>query len=329
MSRSLRWLFVLAAAGALVAVAWYAWPGGPGATEVPGLVRETEIKIAPEVSGHLARFLVEPGRAVHRGEPIALLDNPELWAATGEARAQVEKARADRDRVYAGVRFEEVQALEREIEKAEALHARDLEDLQRKTALARNDFTSQQTLDIAKAAAARSAAGIAVAQGRFAEAKRGPTDEERALADATVTAAEAAHDVVEARAAKMLLHAPADGVIATRIAEPGEAVIPGEPVLTMTAEPVWFGFDLREDALRGLGMGAAVSVETPSGRSVPARLVEMRNWGEFATWRAARATGDHDLNTFFVRLDPAGSAIGLTAGGTVWLRPPCQALANC
>jgi hypothetical protein len=37
--------------------------------------------------GHLARFLVEPEQKVERGQPVALLNNPELWAAVGEARA--------------------------------------------------------------------------------------------------------------------------------------------------------------------------------------------------------------------------------------------------
>src|SRR5947209_2940526 len=40
-----------------------------------------------------------------------------------------------------------------------------------------------------------------------------------------------------------------------------------------------------------------------------------------ATWRAARAMGDHDLDTFFVRLDPVVPAPKWTPGQTVWLKP--------
>ena len=325
MSRPPRRMAARVAAPALVLVAsvvWYVWPArGQGVADIPGMVRTTEIRIAPEISGRLARFLVEPGQSVERGQPVALLDNPELWAAVGAARAAVEKARADRDRVYAGVRFEQVQELEREIDKAQAVHARDVEELRRKSVLARDTFASQQELDIAKAAEARSAADILVAHARYAEAKRGPTDEERALADATVVTAQAARDVVEARAAKMLLRAPATGVIGVRVAEPGEAVVPGEPVMTMVGNGVWFGFDLREDALRGLAIGTSVPVRLASGKQVAAKLVELRNWGEFATWRAARATGDHDLNTFFIRFDPVGVVADVAPGETVWLRP--------
>ena len=142
----------------------------------------------------------------------------------------------------------------------------------------------------------------------------------RALADTTVAAAEAAQAVVEARAAKMLLRAPSTGVVAILVAEIGEAVVPGEPVLTMVPDDgLWFGFNLREDTLRGLTIGTPVSVQSASAETVNAKVTELRDWGEFATWRAARATGDHDLNTFFVRLDPVAPVSGWAPGQTVWM----------
>lgn len=321
-----RRAFPLAAASVLAfaaIAAWYWWPGHTNETaEAAGMVRTTEIRIAPEVSGRLARFLVETGQAVQPGQPVAVLSNPELWAAVGAARAQVDKAQSDRDRVYAGVREEQVQGLQREISKAQAVHAQAAQDLARKSALAMRSDASMQQLDTAKATEARDLAEIAVAEARYAEAQRGPTAEERALADATVALAKAARNVVEARAAKMLLHAPSSGLIAIRVAEIGEAVVPGEPVLTMVPDNgLWFGFNLREDALRGLVVGASAPVRLPSAGSVGARVVELRNWGEFAAWRAARATGDHDLNTFFVRLDPVSPVPDLAPGQTVWLNP--------
>src|ERR1700730_438122 len=97
---------VLVGVGAAV---WY-WRGAwvDDVAPVVGMVRNTEIHVAPEISGRVARFLVEPRQAVQRGQPVALLSNPELWAAVGVARADVEKARSDRDRVYAGIRDEQV-----------------------------------------------------------------------------------------------------------------------------------------------------------------------------------------------------------------------------
>ena len=72
--------------------------------------------------------------------------------------------------------------------------------------------------------------------------------------------------------------------------------------------------------MAGLTIGSALSVHA-SGEPEPisAKVTEMRDLGEFATWRAARASGDHDLNTFFLRLDPVVPASKLTAGETVFL----------
>jgi len=328
MPSSFRRLLLIAVVPAIAitaGAAWH-WRGLPwSATPVPvaGMVRTTEIHIAPEISGHLARFLVEPGSAVQRGQAVATLDNPELWATVGVARAQVDRARSDRDRIYAGVREEQVQGFQREVLKAQAVHTQAVQELSRVTVLATRSDASRQALDEARAEEARSAADIAVAEARYAEAQHGPTVEERALADATLVASEAARDVVEARAAKMLLRAPVTGTIAIEVAEPGEAVVPGEPVLTMVPERgIWFGFNLREDQLRALAIGAAVPVH-PGGNAaaVDAKLVELRNLGEFAVWRAARATGDHDLNTFFLRLDPVAAKLDMAPGQTVWLAP--------
>jgi HlyD family secretion protein len=39
--------------------------------------------------------------------------------------------------------------------------------------------------------------------------------------------------------------------------------------------------------------------------------------GQFATWQAERAVGDHDLNTLRLRLDPLENAPELKPGMTV------------
>ena len=323
MRRSIRALLLLAGALVLAALGiWYALSPNVGVSAaIPGVLRTTEIKIAPEVSGHLARVLVAPGQRVNRGDAVALLSNPELSAAVGEARAQVDKAAAARDRVYAGVREEQVQSLRSEILKAQAARTLAHQQLDRISVLAARSDASLQQRDSARAEAARADADATVAQARYAEAQLGPTAEERALADAQLRAAKAARAVVEARAAKMLLRAPAAGQIGLVVPEVGEAVIPGETVLTLVPDGgVWLGFNVREDALGDLVIGARVPLATPGASS--GRLTELRNWGEFAAWRAARANGDHDLNTFFLRVDPVQPSPLLDPGQTVWLQRP-------
>jgi len=316
---------LLGAAALAVLVIWYARSPNAAAPEpIPGMVRTTEIKIAPEVSGRLARVLVSRGQHVNKGDVVALLSNPELFAAVGEARAQVDLAAAARDRVYAGVREEQVESLRREVLKAQAAQTLAHQELDRIATLALRSDASLQDRDAASAEAARADADVRVAQARYAEAQLGPTAEERALADAQLHAAEAARNVVEARAAKMLLRVPAAGEIGVIVPEVGEAVVPGETVLTLLPDGgVWFGFNVREDALGGLAIGAEISVAAQGGAAA-GRVAEMRDWGEFATWRAARASVDHDLNMFFLRIEPAEPSRSLAPGQTVWLQLPAH-----
>jgi hypothetical protein len=50
--------------------------------------------------------------------------------------------------------------------------------------------------------------------------------------------------------------------------------------------------------------------EAGTGKQIPVKVTNVRRLGDFATWRAARAVGNHDLNTFAIRADPVGRRIG-------------------
>ena len=95
--------FVLAAA----AGSYLLWHPEP-TTSIVGVVRTTEIRIAPEVAGLLAAIKVEPGMRVRAGDIVAALSAAELTASVAQARAQLAAAKASRENVYAGVRAEQV-----------------------------------------------------------------------------------------------------------------------------------------------------------------------------------------------------------------------------
>jgi len=287
---------------------------------IPGMVGQTEIRIAPDATGRLATIAVKPGDRVHRGDLLATLDNPELAASVGEAKSAAASARADRDNVYAGVRKEEVDIANQAIRTAEANLVLAQQQYDRAVKLAGKDFASKQKLDEGTASLAKAQADLDLKRAEGAEASAGPTNEERALADAKVALAEATVADLQAQLDKTVLTAPVDGTVGIRVAEPGEIIGPGKPVMTLEADgQPWFAFTLREDDLHGLMIGTTVALSVQDGRTIDARVTELRPLSEFATWRAARAVGDHDLNAFRLRLDPTVSTDGLEAGMTVWL----------
>jgi HlyD family secretion protein len=316
-TRIIAFGLVLVAAAAGGYLLWRPPPVAP----VVGVVRTTEIRIAPEVGGQLAAIKVQKGARVRAGDVVAELSALELTASVAQARAALAAATADRNNVYAGVRAEEIASLASAIGKAKSrLEYADLQ-LARIAYLARSDTASQQTLDQAENDAAGARADVAEAEANHAAAVAGPTREERAIADAQVQAAAAALAMLERRLDKTILRAPADGIVSVIVAEVGEAVSVGQPVLAIEATGArWLSFNAREDLLHGLMVGTTVAVARPGGReATPAVVTELLPLGPFATWQAERAVGDHDRNTLRLRLDPQGDATGFEPGMTVWL----------
>jgi HlyD family secretion protein len=315
--RSIALGLVLVAAGVGGYLLWRPGPMAP----IVGVVRATEIRVAPEVGGQLAAIKVQKGTRVHAGEVVAELSAIELTASVGQARAALAAATADRNNVYAGVRAEQIASLAAEIAKAKSRLDYAEQQLGRTATLAQSNTASQQALDQAENDAASARADVAEAQANYDAAVAGPTKEERAIADTQVKAAAAALGVLERRLDKTLLRAPADGVVSVIVAEVGENVHAGEPVLAIEeAGKQWLSFNAREDFLHGLRVGAKVDVMRLGAReATPAVVTELVPLGSFATWQAERAVGDHDRNTLRLRLDPQGDATGFEPGMTVWL----------
>ena len=288
---------------------------------IVGVVRATEVRVEPEVNGQLVSIAVEKGAYVHAGDVLARLSAVELTAQADQARAALASATANRNNVYAGVRREQVDSLKAAIAKANARLDYVQAQLTRTSTLARQSFESQQSLDQAENDAASARADVAEAQANYDAAVAGPTREERAIADVQVQAAAAAVTVLERRLEKMVLRAPANGVVSVIAAEVGENIRAGQPVLMVEAAgEQWLSFNVREDHLGGLMTGETVSVmRNGADGAIKAVITELRPLGTFATWQAERVIGDHDRNTLRLRLDPEGELANLEPGMTVWI----------
>ncbi|MCK1500306.1 HlyD family efflux transporter periplasmic adaptor subunit (plasmid) [Bradyrhizobium sp. 183] len=288
---------------------------------IVGVVRTTEVRVEPEVSGQLMSIAVEKGAQVRSGDILASLSAVELTAQADQARAALASATANRNNVYAGVRREQVDSLKAAIAKANARLDFVQAQLTRTSTLARQSFESQQSLDQAENDVGTARADVAEAQANYDAAVAGPTREERAIADAQVQAAAAAVTVLERRLDKMVLRAPADGVVSVVAAEVGENVRAGQPILMVQAAGMqWLSFNVREDRLNRLSMGATASVmRNGTDAATKAVITELRPIGVFATWQAERVIGEHDRNTLRLRLDPAEKSAGFEPGMTVWI----------
>jgi HlyD family secretion protein len=295
------------------------------AATIVGVVRATEVRVESEMDGQLMSMEVTKGVHVRAGDVLARLSAVELTAQVVQARAALASTTANRNNVYAGVRREQVDSLKAEIAKASARLAYVQAQLTRASTLARQSFEPQQALDQAENDAASARADVAEARANYDAAVAGPTKEERAIADAQVKAAAASVAVLERRLEKMILRAPAEGVVSVIAAEVGENIRAGQPILMIEASgEQWFSFNVREDHLTGLPIGKTINVKRDDAAegATTAVITEVRPLGAFATWQAERVIGDHDRSTLRVRLDPQEQPAGLAPGMTVWIEHP-------
>ena len=284
---------------------------------VQGEADSTRIDMAARVDGRVSVIPVIRGENVAAGAPLVRIENPELVAKLKEAQASKAVAEAELARINAGTRQEIVAARKAEIDRAEANLTLARQTYDRIKPLTLNKVASQAKLDEATDALQQTQRGYDQAKLSYDEAVAGFTREEHEMAEAKVKKADAGVATVQALVDQMVVTAPIASQVYQINIEAGEVVAPGIPLLTLVdLGDVWLRFDLREDLTRGLKIGDRFNVRIPAlgdrPITVEVRLVAAK--GEYAGWRATRATGDFDLRTFQIRAYPVEKLPGLRPG---------------
>ncbi|WP_372395918.1 efflux RND transporter periplasmic adaptor subunit [Azospirillum sp. HJ39] len=288
---------------------------------VQGEADATRIDIAARVDGRVGQRPVSRGDDVAAGQVLLAIDNPQLLTKLREAEAAKAVALADLARVQAGTRAETVAARKAAVAAAEAGATLARQTYDRTRQLTGRDFASVQKLDEATAALDVAQRSLEQARLAYAEAVAGFTAEERGVSEAGVAKAEAAIATLKAQVAEMTVRAPAAAQVYQIGSEPGEYVSPGVPLLSLVdLADVWLRFDLREDLVKGLKPGDRFQARIPALRdgAVTVEIRSIATRGEYAGWRATRATGDFDLRTFEVRAYPVERIPDLRPGMSVY-----------
>jgi HlyD family secretion protein len=238
---------------------------------------------------------------------LVTIDNPQLLTKLREAEAVKVVALADLARIQVGTRAEVIAERKAAVAAGEASLTLAQQTYARVKYLSDRDFASVQKLDEATASLKVAQRSREQAKLAYEEALAGYTAEERGIAQASVAKAEAAIATLKAAVTEMTVNAPVGAQVYQIGAEQGEYVSPGVPLLSLVdLGDVWLRFDLREDLLQGLKVGDRFQVRIPAlgGAPVTVAIQTIATRGEYAGWRATRATGDFDLRTFEVRAYP-------------------------
>ncbi len=248
--------------------------GAAGAIEASGTVEGTEADLGFQAGGRVDSIAFHEGDAVPAGAVVATLDAAELKARLAQAQAAQVAARALLDQLERGARPEELEQA-----RAAADAARERLDDARRT-LARTKVlydggaASREQFDQATTAAQVATAQDQQAREALRLVQAGPRREQIEAQRAVVQQAGAA--VAQARAAldNAVIRAPFAGVVTVRHREPGEAVSPGLPVLTLLdPNDRWVRIYVREDEVGRVSIGQKATIRSDSD---PRRAYEGR-----------------------------------------------------
>jgi HlyD family secretion protein len=310
--------------GSIVSLsAWYLTRPTP--LTIQGEADSTRIDIAARVDGRLSKLRVQRGDMVAAGQKLLEIDNPELLAKLGEAKAGKVLAEAELARIHAGTRAETVAVRKAEIDRTAADVTLAQRTYDRLVKLTATHAASQQALDEATDALRVAERSYDQAELAYQEAVAGFTPEEVRMAEAKVVQADAAIKTLQSLVDQMVVVAPGETQVYEINVEEGEVVGPGIPLVSLVdLNDIWLRFDLREDLVKNLKVGDQITVRIPAlgDRQVVAEVKLIAAKGEYAGWRATRATGDFDLRTFAIRAYLVDKVPGLRPGMSAYAEWP-------
>lgn len=256
--------------GAVAAGWWFDLPGRLGwrETETDTLtlygnadIRQAELGF--RVSGRLTEMRLEEGEAVTAGTVLARLDDRPFQDDIQAARASVALRQAELDELVAGPRPAEIAQARATVAEREAELANARLVYERTQELREGGNAAQATLDQERADRDMAQATLDSARQELKLLVEGSRAEDIAAGRANLAAAEAELATAETALADATLAAPADGIILSRVVEPGAILASSSVVYVLSlTEPVWIRAYVAEPDLGRIHPGLMVEIVT-------------------------------------------------------------------
>ena len=303
---------ILAAAAVIVLsvvlISWYLTKRTP--TLIQGTVECTTYKASSKVPGRIDDMKVAQGDRVEKGQLLYTLSTPELEAKLRQAEAVKSAAAALDAMALAGARVQQIEAAMNMWQKAQAGLELARKTYERVQNLYNDGVVPAQKLDEATALAAKA---------QYDMATDGARKEDKEAAAARVRQAEGAVSEVESYISDAMVYSPVTGEISTIIAEEGELVGSGYPVVAiLDMSDLWVTFNVKETLLPGLRIGTRMNGYVPALDSdVEFEVTYISPQADFATWSATRTQGGFAIRTFAIKAKAVTEAANMRPGMSV------------
>ena len=293
----------------------------PREAYLQGQIEARRVLVAGKVPGRAENLFFREGDMVEKGAIVAVISSPEIEAKKMQAQGALGAARAQASKAKNGARSEDITAL-----KAMADRAQDAANLAKNTydrvqKLFNEGVIPLQKRDEAETQMKATQSAADAARAQYNQAVAGARSEDKAAANALVLQAKGATAEVDAYLEETKIRSPISGEVSLKLAEEGEVVGSGMPVIAVTdLDDAWAVFHLREDLLKNVYKGRKFTVHIPAlDRDAEMEVSYIASVGDYATWRSSKESGGFDLKTFEVRLRPTQKVENLRPGMSVLL----------
>ena len=284
-----------------------------------GTVECTTYRASSKIAGRIEKMNLHEGQHVTKGELLYTLSTPELNAKLQQAEAAKNAATALDQKALAGARIQQIEAARNLWQKAQAGRVLSQRTFERVKTLYEQGVVAAQKFDEAEANYQAMVASEAAAKAQYELALDGASKEDKEAAAAQVQQAEGAINEVESYISDAMIYSPVDGEISSIIAEQGELVGSGYPVVSIIdTTDIWATFNVKETLLPKIKIGGKMVAYIPAlDRDIEFEIRYISVQADFATWSATRTQGSFDIRTFAVKAYPIGNAEGLRPGMSV------------
>ena len=284
-----------------------------------GFVECTTLRLSSKIAGRIEKVFVEEGDSVSMGDTLYVISTPELEAKLLQVEAMLRGAQAIDQKAKAGTRKPIIQSAHDMWQKAKTGAVLAGQTYARVQRLYAEGVVSAQKRDEAYASLEAARATERAAKSQYLLAVEGASREDKEVAMAQVNQAQSVVEEVEQYLADRVVYAPTNGVVTTVVANEGEIVGSGYPVVAIavsdTAKAL---FNIPETLLPQIVCGKRFEAEVPAlGKRVGFEVVYISAEADFATQSSTSARGDFDIRTFEVKMIPLSNAVPLRAGMSV------------
>ncbi len=288
-----------------------------------GMFETPTVNVSSMIPGRVKTILVDEGDSVEKGQLVFTLETKVMDAKVGQAKGLVKAAESMVERAKSGARKEEKAALKNQFKMAKSQFDFAEKTYKRFQLLYVDSIISKQEMDEMEYKYNAAKDAMNAAKALYDMAENGARKEDIDAAYASYMQAKNVYDEAMAFYEQLDIKAPVAGIVSSKIAEEGEVMAPGFPVITlMIPEKIYAVLNVREDRLPHFKKGTKLKGVVPGlgNKEIEVEVSYIAVMPDFATWAPTKQKGEFDLKTFEVRLKPTGHYVDLRPGMTIRIK---------